>query len=311
MIEKLYSLYFSFPRPSFLGILNKVVDRSMSFVLKRLMDNLGVTSLKKTAVRSGYGLNKEPREQEYIVSLTSFPGRIDEVWITIETLLRQTFKPDCIILWLSEVQFPDRKIPNSLEKLKDRGLTVEFVPDDIRSHKKYFYAFQRYPEAIVITVDDDVFYPKNTLLYLAEMYIKFPNSVGANRAHTMTFLDGNVKAYRQWLHNDKVTLNPNYLLVPTGVGGVLYPPHAYHEDIFDEKVFKEICFMADDLWLKVATLRQQKKVVTSPFFTRDLITTGKTQQIKLVADNSHGGGNDNQFKDVCDYYHINLKSLCS
>ena len=40
------------------------------------------------------GIKKIKREQKIIVSLTTFPKRIDSVWITIETLLRQTVKPD-------------------------------------------------------------------------------------------------------------------------------------------------------------------------------------------------------------------------
>ena len=50
-----------------------------------------------------------------IISLTTYPGRINTVWLAIETLLRQSVKPDAIILWLSTDQFKSLSdIPHSL-----------------------------------------------------------------------------------------------------------------------------------------------------------------------------------------------------
>ncbi|HLN94314.1 MAG TPA: hypothetical protein VK183_01670 [Flavobacterium sp.] len=305
MMNLLYQLYFGLPRLQFLGKGSKAIDRILAFVTKRVLDAFVPAQLRRTAPTAGSGVNEKSRAVPFIVSMTSFPARIDEVWITVETLLRQSYKPDALILWLSEEQFPDRQVPESLTKLVPRGLTIEFVPGDIRSHKKYFYAFERFPEAAIITVDDDVYYPKNTLKYLADAFAQHPDCVIANRAHTMTFADTGLKPYRQWRHNDKPRV-PSALLVPTGVGGVLYPPGSYHPDIFDEATFRAICFMADDLWLKVATLRNGYKVATTPFFTRDLLTTGHTQRVKLVADNSHGGGNDVQLAQICARYELDL-----
>jgi len=308
MMEFLYRLYFGLPRLRFLGRGSKAIDRILAFVTKRMLDAFVPQHLRRTAASAGNGLNQDHREVPFVVSMTSFPARIDEVWITVDTLLRQSYRPDALILWLSEDQFPDRKVPESLTALTQRGLTIEFVPGDIRSHKKYFYAFQRFPGAAVITVDDDVYYPKDTLRYLVDAYAEHPDCVIANRAHTMTFSGTVIKPYRQWKHNDKPK-EPSFFLVPTGVGGVLYPPQSFHSDIFDEKVFRKICFMADDLWLKVATVRKGYKVATTPYFTRDLLTTGNTQRVKLVADNSHGGGNDVQLTNICEYYGLDIASF--
>ena len=45
------------------------------------------------------------RRRKVIVSMTSIPARIDKVWITVESLLRQTYKPDEIIVWLALDEF--------------------------------------------------------------------------------------------------------------------------------------------------------------------------------------------------------------
>ena len=46
-----------------------------------------------------YSINTSHKNKgKIIVSLTSFPARINRVWIVIETILRQTQKPDMIVL---------------------------------------------------------------------------------------------------------------------------------------------------------------------------------------------------------------------
>lgn len=304
----IYNIYFFLPNFKKYGLLGKVVSKMLEMTAKRLLDLTTPSNLKKTQKNQSLGLNVEKREIQYIVSLTSFPGRITEVWVTVETLLRQSFKPDQIILWLSEVQFPNKEVPTTLLELKKRGLQIEFVKGDIRSHKKYFYAFQKYPNCAIITVDDDVYYPKDTIKYLVNANDKNKKAVVANRAHKITFKEGKILPYRQWKHNIKSNKESSLLFVPTGVGGVLYPPNCYNINIFDEDVFKKICFMADDLWLKVATLRNNTTVMITPYFNKDLLTVGRSQNIKLVSSNSMGGGNDVQFNDVLKHFKMDIYS---
>lgn len=307
MMSWIYSIYFFLPDFRNYGLVGKVINKLMQMILKRLFDRTVPKSLRKTQKDQPFGLNSEKREMEYIVSLTSFPGRINEVWVTVETLLRQSFKPDRIILWLSEEQFPDIKVPASLQELQPRGLEIVFVKDDIRSHKKYFYAFSEFPESAVITVDDDVYYPKDTLKYLADAHVMNPKSIISNRAHEITFKDGKMQPYRQWKHNVKSS-KASFLYVPTGVGGVLYPPGSFYKDIFDVETFKKICFMADDLWLKIATLRNSTMVVVTPHFNKDLLTVQNSQNVNLVAANSMGGGNDTQFNEVLRHFNLDIAS---
>jgi len=302
----LYSLYYLLPNFAKLGIAGKAINVVLLKIMKRIFDFFIPAYLKRTSGRSGHGINKIPRDTKYIVSLTSFPGRINDVWISIETILRQTFKPDMVILWLAEEQFPDRMLPESLTALQKRGLTIKFC-EDLKSHKKYYYTFLEYPDAIIITVDDDSYYPKNLLQSLVDAHKKYPSCICANRAHKITFSENNtILPYRKWKHNYKGITSPHALLVPTGVGGVLYPPGSLHKTIFDKDVFNEICFYADDLWLKANALMQNTKVVTTPGFNKDLIAVSSTQSEKLVMHNSHGGGNDEQFRKIIKHFDLEL-----
>lgn len=93
--------------------------------------------------------------ENLVISFTSFPLRISRVWMTVESLLRQTCKPSAIVLYLSKIQFPGEydDMPASLLRLRNRGLDIRFVEDDLRSHKKYFYAFRDFPGCSIITID--------------------------------------------------------------------------------------------------------------------------------------------------------------
>ena len=127
-------------------------------MLKRVLDIIdeqGVNGLVKTGmkrtlpfrnkVRWGIcsrqkrysGITDVKRERKVIVSLTSFPARIDTVYITIKSILMQSLKPDLIILWLAHEQFPQKEneLPRNLLELKKYGLAIEWCYD-IKSYKK-------------------------------------------------------------------------------------------------------------------------------------------------------------------------------
>lgn len=257
------------------------------------------------------GVNQqEKRKQKIVVSLTSFPARINRVWLTIESLMRQTTKPDVIILWLGEDQFKGiDSLPKSLKKLQKRGLTIEFC-EDIKPHTKYYYAFQKFRDDLIITVDDDIFYPNWMIEGLMELHEKFPTSICCNRAHLISLNEkGEPEPYENWLKNPKQINGPTKALLPTGVGGVLYPPNCVDEEVFNKESIKKLCLFADDLWLKVMSLKKGTSVVKTENFPSRLFTVASTQKVALWKKNVKSDGNDIQLKKIIDYYNLNLKEL--
>ncbi|NQD68650.1 glycosyltransferase family 2 protein, partial [Bacillus haikouensis] len=215
MLDILYKIYF------------KIRKKDSKFMLLKKLRTLFVILIRKSINiyakkyycyfplrKNKTGLNtEEMRHTKVIVSLTSFPSRISTIWITIESLLRQTFKPDEIILWLAEEQFDGYdSLPTKLLRLQDKGLKIRFC-DDLRSHKKYYYTFQEYPDCIVITVDDDVIYPTNTINALMEIHKKFPDSICCNRGHLIkkTF-EKEIAPYNQWVQNPLNFEGPSKLI---------------------------------------------------------------------------------------------------
>jgi len=300
VMNLIYKLYFLLPNFDFLGLPGRAANRMLQLILKWILDRMMPALYKRDEFRAGPGINTDPRDELFIVSLTSFPERINEVWITIETLMHQSFKPDMIILWLAEEQFPGKRIPESLTKLKDRGLTINFC-EDLRAHKKYFFSLITYPGSNIITVDDDLYYPGNLLSNLVKLHREFPDLIVTNRAHKITFSGEELNPYRQWKHNVTDT-QPSYLLMATGGAGTLYPPDSLHNDVLNKELIRELCFYADDLWLKVMSLRKDKKIATNKTYNKDFASVGKSQRTKLVSVNVLQGGNDEQLKNLLTYF---------
>jgi hypothetical protein len=306
----LLKLYFHLPHDSTFGIISKITNRIIAKILKRILDFTVPRYFEKTQKNYPFGVNRISNEEEIIVSLTSFPARIDYVWITVECLLRQSNPPNRIILWLSRLQFEGHNLPQRLIEQKKRGLDIEFVEDDIRSHKKYYYCLERFPNAVLITMDDDVYYPDNVISTLLEARKKHPESIIANRSHKITFDNGGeILPYRKWKHNYKSPIE-SFFYLPTGVGGILYPPNSVDKRMLNITLIKEVCFGADDIWLRVGALLMNRKVFITKVFNQEFITIGKTQKVKLVTNNALNGGNDVQLKKVLEYFNLgNLESF--
>src|SRR5690554_2625875 len=113
MLNSVHDIYYKLPNFKFLGKLGKGINRAVRFLGKKLLDIKVPNKMLSTQERFPCGINTESRDGLYVVSLTSYPSRIEDVWISIECLLRQTFKPDKIILWLAQSEFPEKKIPDS------------------------------------------------------------------------------------------------------------------------------------------------------------------------------------------------------
>ena len=116
--------------------------------------------------------------ENVVVCMTSFPRRIGVVWLVVECLKRQSVQASCIVLYISKKQFTEKTIPRRLLEYQRRGiLKIRLVEDDIRSHKKYWYAVKEFPNVPIITVDDDIIYSSDTIKSLVDGSQKNSNSI--------------------------------------------------------------------------------------------------------------------------------------
>ena len=275
-------------------VLKRVFDRKIDRAIARKDRRLKILKPQDATI-----------EHPIIASLTSFPARIGTAHISIEGLLDQTVAPDRVILWLAEEQFPGREedLPATITDLMARGLEVRFC-EDIRSHKKYYYAVKENPNAMVITFDDDLYYPRGIIENLLELYKKYPDCVIATRTHKMTFEGSKPKLYSQWLHNYNKE-EPSLYLMHTSGAGTLFPPNLpLDHTFFDKGLIIELSPKSDDVWMKINFLRLKIKVVTNDCFNKDPITVKSAFSTSLVQTNSFDGGKDSQLKKVIDHFKI-------
>jgi len=261
------------------------------------------------------GVTTDKRSPELIVSLTTFPERIGTVALCLDSLLRQSLKPDRLILWLSESNELGRPVisqaslPADLCRLIPRGLEIRWCKD-IRSFRKIVPTLRAHPTALIVTADDDIFYPRHWLKALYDAYQAEPQYVHCHRAHLMQYdATGAPMPYNQWQMMAHGYQGPSFDLFPTGVGGVLYAPRHLHAEMLNESAFLALCPKADDVWLKAMSVMAHtecKKVTPHTFtFCSIRIPNNRT----LESENVTLNGNDPQIKAVLTRYGVLRKMI--
>lgn len=252
-------------------------------------------------LKISYGLDEK---SNIIVSLTSFPARINTVWLTITTLLNQTVKPKMVVLWLAKEQFPDKEaLPPKLLELEKCGLTIEFC-EDLRPHKKYFFTLKKYPDADIITVDDDIFYPEDLIELLVGASNKNPGVVCCLWGGEIVLDDmKQIAPYNKWTGSTNNSSYPSLYLMPVGCGGVLYPAHIFDgTDILNMDAIKKLCLNNDDLWLKSMCLMNEHKAVRVNKYSKINFSIVSTQNHGLHFDNVGNKKNDIAMKQIIKEY---------
>lgn len=236
------------------------------------------------------GLEPASNHPEHIVvSLTSYGKRLDTVYLTIRSLMKQTCKPDRIVLWL-DAEKENSCLPTVLKNLEVYGLDIRYGCLDLKGHKKYFWALREYSDSCVITVDDDVMYPADTIETLVSAHRRYPDAVIGRRVHRMIAKEGELIPYAEWEFEWNESDTPRNDLLATGVGGVLYPPHCFGEQVFDLGLIMDTALGNDDLWLKANELINRREVAWAPCSCIHPYPIAEVQDEGLCYSNVTGGG---------------------
>lgn len=296
--------------------IGKIVDSyscKLEATLMKMRFEQKATQLANATINSDKAGVTEDRfcQNETIVSLTSYGRRIYDVFLAIESIMQGTQKPNRIILWLSEKEFKNFKLPISLQNQKKRGLEIRYC-EDILSYKKLIPTLKEFPEATIITIDDDAIYGFDFVENLIISHTSNPSCIFANRVHRITKnADENLKSYLDWEWSVSTPSKNDHDLFFTGVGGVLYPPHSLDEEVFNKKIFMEICPTADDVWFNaMARLKGTRinKSFTHVANGEDYILNEAAQDcaLSLINNSTENSSNDIQIKAVFEKYKIKI-----
>ena len=191
-----------------------------------------------------HGLSKQ-----VVVSLTSYPARFQSLCLSLLSLAGQTVKPDGIIVWISHEDKDAFLAHPGLSKLVATfKISVGYVPN-WRSYKKLLPALIKFPDAYIVTADDDLYYWPTWLEELTAEVVSNPADTVAHRVHRVVFDDcQGPLPYVVWpkVIADRGIGVANF---PTTGGGVIFPPNCFKEGVRDIDLALELCPSSDDIWV--------------------------------------------------------------
>lgn len=225
--------------------------------------------------------------------MTSFPARIDYVHIALKSLMTQSYKPDRIILWLANEQFPNHILPKNLLNLQKYGLEIKWC-DDLYGHKKYFYCIsEQLPDEVIITFDDDIIYPVDSIKRLMKTHEKFPECLICERAQSIDYeSDGSLKNPGRWKTISNVGCKkPSYSLNPSPGGGCLIPYNGFCKDAINKQKIKELAYKNDDLWYMFMAAENGTRTVKTQKYHKPFSLISGSQTVQMAAENVVGDYN--------------------
>lgn len=245
--------------------------RLRSAVRKALLVTATVNAMIVTELRwRRRTVRREPHHftGRLIVSLTSYPKRFRTLAPTIKCLLSQSVLANATVLWLAEEDL--KYVPRAVLRLQKAGLEIR-TTRDLGPFTKIMPSLQAFPDAFIVTADDDVYYDQHWLMQLVRAYDLAAPTIVCHRAHRVC-LDaaGRPLSYLQWNWEVPHPETSPYLF-PTGVGGVLYFPDAFSKAAQDATVFLDLTPKNDDLWLywmercaglNIKTLGQRRSLIS-------------------------------------------------
>jgi len=248
-------------------------------------------------------------ETELIVSFTSYSVRIHDVHLVVESIAQQSLKPNRLLLWLDENEFTLDSIPLILHRQMERGLEVRFCPN-YRSYKKLIPTLKEFPDANVITIDDDFFYPHDMIEALSKEHALYPEYIIGHRAHKIKKeISGELLPYTKWEFETIESKASAFIFLTSGAG-TFFPKHCFSKEVFNSDSFLSLCPNADDVWFKAMSLYSNikcKKVNDTRDFGQRFILIPTNQDIGLFNSNVTESFNDKQLKSVFDKYDLYLK----
>ena len=177
---------------------------------------------------------------------------------------------------------------------------------NLRSYTKLIPALKKYPNNIIVTADDDIFYEKDWLKKLVKGYEHNKNCIICHRAHKVQLDTNTLAPYKKWPKKIKSS-KPSFSNFLTGVGGVLYPPNCLYKDILNEELFIKLAPNADDVWFWAMAILNNTKIavvknsIVNLTYVNPARERGLINEVTLFSSNKKGG-NDSQIKNVLNHY---------
>lgn len=197
-----------------------------------------------------------------IVTLTSWTKRIASSVETIKSILEGDMLPDLIVMNLSKTEFNGIALPGEIIDLEqdEEKFKINWIDGpNTKTFKKVIPTLEMFPNDIVISIDDDIYYPKNFLSELVKEFNNNPNhpltiSYNYYKGALMPWGAGTlfkyefIKGYEKLLDEDIIQTYEDdwfygYMFVYNGYelklapNDICYTPGRYHQVTYDDQMY--------------------------------------------------------------------------
>lgn len=247
--------------------------------------------------------------EKVTVSLTSYGRRVRSTLpYVLISLLRQTRRPNRIVVWLDN-SWNDNILPQKLIRFKNIGVEFKYC-EDYKSYKKLIPSLLAYPDDIIITCDDDLFYKKNMVERLLQAHQKHPNTICCQLAHGVCSSNRELLPYNEW---EEEIFDKDCDVFPLGGAGCLYKKEFLYEDVVNYELASTLAPKADDVWFFFMGVLNKTKRYVLPYQSNCVTPLDAFYQFfhrgsSLMEENLTMNMNDKQIKSVMDYYSIEISN---
>ena len=266
------SLYFLFTLSLWLNVIaqSSFRDSSYSNITIKWIDALLDQKIQFTHLK----LKGTPAEkltgQPVYISMTTVSKRAEKVSEIIKTIFSGSVIPTRFYLFISKEPYlideGYQTVPIEFVKLAAIYPISVIYTDNIGPHRKLIpLLWKKWNEDCVIVTYDDDRGAAETLSTLISTYLRSDrHSIVAVRNRRFGVCANNnhqLLQYGKWAVIRECE-RKEMLLLPTGIGSILYRPRFMHEIVFSKKLL-ELTTTADDLMFRISSIAKNVSVIMS------------------------------------------------
>ena len=193
-------------------------------------------------------------KKDIIISITSYPKRINNIQIVIKLLLdKQTLCPDKIYLWLSEEEFSNKEkdLPQELLNLinNNSSIYLKWVKKNTYVHKRH-EIFKYVNNGYIFLIDDDVEYNSNLIESVVNISKEYPNTIILYNRYSPHIYNGIKIKYKR---NDDCILGGPYVNTFRWCGQSMIPADIYPKEILSDEyqnIRNNTSPVSDECWFQ-------------------------------------------------------------
>lgn len=214
-------------------------------------------------------------EEQLIISLTSWPPRIEKCAYVLINIGRQIYNKNVrLVLVLSENEFKGVELPEIVKECLD-FYNIELIWDkgNIKSHKKLLPTLEKYPNNSILVIDDDKQYPMDFVDSFLNDHQKYPNDiivggsffeiVPANNRIACVHIGNEISIEglrNQLMANQEITIE----MPANGCFGELFPAHSFQDErFFDRDLISKYNLNSDEDWQFMFNIMENRSIRAS------------------------------------------------